>query len=121
ASVPDCGAWAGTPPAAHLLQTPGHRGVGPGVAARRSRENVEEALHVSPQPAHRDARAILTSGGDRLAGEEVDPEAGEVAPGVDRELQRPPKPSVHLHEPRRMYAVVAKLDHRRPVPPHSLE
>src|SRR5207237_8016866 len=82
ASVPYFESRAGRLTAEQLLQTPGHGGVGPGVAAGRSRENVEEALHVSPQPAHRDAGAILASGGDRLAGEEDDTEAGEVAPGV---------------------------------------
>src|SRR5205814_9132210 len=75
----------------------------------------------SPEPPDGDPGAILTRRRDRLAREQVDPKAGEVAPRGDRELQRPPKPPVPLHQPRRVYAIVAKLDQRRPVPWHGLE
>src|SRR5207244_362824 len=75
----------------------------------------EEAFHVAPQPAQGHALAVRGGTVERLAREHVGPEAGGVASGGDRELQRAPKSAVHLPEPG-LRALVAEFDPRRALP-----
>src|SRR5262249_27672812 len=45
------------------------------------------------------------------------PQAGEIDPRVDGQLERGPEAAVDLHQPRRLHPLVAGIDHPPAVPP----
>src|SRR5436305_15074955 len=47
------------------------------------------------------------------------PQGREIDARRHRQLERAPEAAVHLHEVRLTRAVVAELDHGRPMPPHG--
>src|SRR5207249_6794303 len=116
AGIPDLEPGAGRLPADELLEAlPGAR-VTPGEPGGRAAEDMQEPLHVAPQPAYRYAHIVPVEGLHRFAAEHPHPEHGEVHTGADRELERAPKPPVYLHEPGWVITVVAELDHGRSMP-----
>ena len=79
-------------------------------------------VHVPPKPATPDANAVLAAFRHSLPSGAAYEQRGEIHSGVDGQLERTPKPAVHLHEYVAACRLLAlALDHGHTLPAECVE